>query len=184
MVSGVGLGAANSLSNVFGSSSSPASLSPDGVFPLEVLASVLGTPWVWAVVAFLAGFVALHTLAGPVVGVLSLLVADVTYYLSDSVTGYASFSSPELLYWGALAVPTGLVMGLCGSLTAQRRWWCILPGMAAPVAIVVLARPSGFGAHPAVADGPHVGYRAVALGVAVVAVWVWGLYRRRRSLSS
>lgn len=153
------------------------------MFPLEVLAAILGTPWAWAVVAFLAGFLALRIWAGPVVGVLSLLVADVTYYLSDSITGYASFSSPELLYWGALAVPTGLAMGLCGSLTAQRRWWCILPGVAAPVAVVVLARPSGsehIQPWPTLLTWAAV----VALGVAVVAVWVAGLYQRRQSLSS
>jgi len=62
------------------------------------------------------------------------LIADATYYLSDSLTGYAEFSNDELLAWGILAVPTGLVMGLFGALTAQRRRWSIVPGLMGPAA--------------------------------------------------
>lgn len=141
---GVLLGLLNSLSNLFGSPYSPASLAPGvGVFALEVLAAVLGTPGAWAATAFIAGTFAHRLWAGPVGGVAALLVADVTYYLSDSINGYAALSWDEVLFWAALAVPTGLVMGQLGVLASQPFWWSILPGLAGPAALVVLARPSG-----------------------------------------
>jgi hypothetical protein len=122
MVSGVLLGGLNSLSNVLGSPYSPHSLSHDGVFVLEVLGAVLGTPWARILTAFGAGWWARQIGAGPVAGVVSLMVADVTYYLSDSLTGYAGFSVNELVFWAVLGVPVGLAMGLLGALTGRRQW--------------------------------------------------------------
>ena len=81
------LGGSNSLSNVLGSPYSPHSLSHDGVFALELLGAVLGTTCAWILTAFGAGWWARRIGAGPVAGVVSLMVADVTYYLSDSLTG-------------------------------------------------------------------------------------------------
>jgi hypothetical protein len=143
VVSGALLGGANSLSNVLGSPYSPRSLSQNGIFVLEVLAAVLGTAWAWALTAFGAGWWARRIWAGPVVGVAALLIADVTYYLSDSLTGYAEFSNGELLAWGILAVPTGLVMGLLGALAVQRRRWSIVPGLMGPAAVALLAARIG-----------------------------------------
>ena len=178
LLTGVLLGLATSLSNVLGSPYSPASLSPDGVFALEVLAAVLGTPWAWAVVAFVTGWLAVQVTAGPIVGVVSLLTADLTYYLTDHVTGYAAFSPIEFLFWAGVAIPIGALMGLCGALTAQGSRWCIVPGLMPVVAVVAFARPSGsehIQPWPAVLTCTA----AAVLGVIAVMVWVRALHRHR-----
>ncbi len=177
LVCGLVLGLLNSLSNVFGSPYSPGSLAPgEGVFALEVLAAVLGTPGAWAVTAFLAGWLAHRIWAGPVAGVAALLIADLAYYLSDSLSGYAALSWDELLFWAALAVPTGLVMGLLGALAAQPVRWSILPGLAGPAVLVALARPSGSD-HLQPWPVQATLATAVVLGVVVVATWLGRLRR-------
>lgn len=177
---GLTLGLLNSLSNVFGSPYSPVSLAPgEGVFALEVLAAVLGTPAAWAITAFVAGWLTRRVWAGPIVGVAALLLADLAYYVSDSISGYAAMSWDEVLFWAALAVPTGLVMGLLGALAAQASWWSVLPGLAGPAALVVLARPTG---SDHIQPWPTQVTLAVAVGLAVVitGVWLGRLSRARR----
>lgn len=141
---GLSLGAANSLSNALGSPYSPVGLSPEGILPLQVLAAVLGTTWAWSITAFLAGWLARRIWAGPVAGMICLLIADLTYYFADRTSGYAGgLDRGGLLYWGLLAIPCGLGMGLLGALAAQRRWWSLAPSLAGPVIILLLATPTG-----------------------------------------
>lgn len=179
VVCGVLLGGVNSLSNVLGSPYSRRSLSQDGILALEVLAAVLGTTWAWALTAFGAAWWAQRTWAGPVVGVAALWVADLTYYLSDSLSGYAEFSSGELIIWGMLAIPVGLGMGLLGALAAQPRPWSILPGLSGPGAVVVLASRTG---SDRIQPWPAVVSWAVgaALTTAVVASWALSLRENSR----
>lgn len=77
-VVGVALGAANSLSNAFGSPYSPVRLRDEGILPLEVLGAVLGTTWAWALAAFLVGWLIGDVRRGGLAGAAALLVADVT----------------------------------------------------------------------------------------------------------
>ncbi|MCB0910932.1 MAG: hypothetical protein KDB60_04860 [Propionibacteriaceae bacterium] len=177
-VGGLLLGGLNSLSNVLGSPYSPQSLNPGGgVFALEVLAAVLGTPGAWAITAFIAGFLTGKIWSGPLVGVATLLIADLSYYLIDSTSGYAALSTDEVLYWAALAVPTGLVMGLLGALATQPHWWSILPGLAAPATLAALARSTGSG-H--IQPWPMQVTLAVAAALAVIILTTWSVRIRQR----
>ncbi len=112
--------------------------------PLKVLAAILGTTWAWAVTGFAAGWLAGRIWAGPLAGMICLLIADLSYYWVHKTSGYTSgFDSGGLLYLGMLVVPAGVGMGLLGSLAAQRRWWSLPAGLAAPAAIVIMAAPAG-----------------------------------------
>jgi len=175
---GIALGAANSLSNSLGSAYSPVGLSPDGILPLQILAAVLGTTWAWAVTAFVAGWIAGRIWAGPLAGVVALLIADGTYYWADKVSGYSGgFDGQGMLYWGLLAIPCGLGMGLLGSLASQPRWWSLAPGLAAPAAIMILASPTG---TADIQPWPSVVTYALAAiaGALIVGVWVYRVLLR------
>lgn len=88
VVTGMGLGGANSLSNVFGSPYSAYALRPyEGVFSLQVLAAIIGTAWAWALVAFVLGWWAPTGWLAPVTAVLALALAAVVYYFSDHAFG-------------------------------------------------------------------------------------------------
>ena len=177
-VAGGVLGGVNSLSNVLGSPYSPHSLSSSGVFVLELLAALLGTTWAWALTAFGAAWWSGSIRTGPVVGVASLLVADVTYYLSDSLSGYADFSGIEVLFWALLAVPVGLLMGLLGGLAAQPRWWSIVPALAGPATVVLMAGRTG---SNRIQPWPTVATWAIAaaLTVTLLGMWFVSLARQR-----
>jgi len=182
---GLLLGALNSLANVFGSPYSPRSLRPGrGIFALEVLAAVLGTPGAWALTAFAASWVAgvvcaLRWWAGPLVGITALLVADAAYYFCDDISGYAQGNLIEPLSWAALAIPVGALMGTLGALATRPETWSILPALAGPAVLAVLARRSGSDhIQPVPLVTTYV--TAAVLGVFVLASWAVRLHRAKR----
>lgn len=171
VVLGFGLGVTNSLCNALGSPYSPASLSVDGIFPMQVLAAALGTTWAWSFTGFVAGVIARRVWVGPLAGMLSLVVADFAYYGADKFSGYAGgMDVTEVLYWAALAVPCGLGMGLFGALAAQPHRWSLLPGLAAPVTILVLLQPSG---TPDLQPWPTVLAQTTAAVTTLVVLVAW-----------
>lgn len=145
MLAGLVLGGANSLSNVFGSPYSPHALRPyEGVFPLEVLGAVLGYPWTWALLAFAVGWWSSRAWLAPAMGVLALLVAVVTYYVSDFNFGLNDeLGTYEIAYWSLVSLVAGLVCGPLGKLARCRRWWGLLPGLAAPAVVALTSWPAG-----------------------------------------
>ena len=145
VIAGLALGGANSLSNVFGSRYGPHVLRPgEGIWPLEVLAAVLGTAWAWSLVAFGVGWWTRRAPAAAIAGVGALLVADLTYYISDFAFGLNDeLAIAEIAFWGVLALVVGSVMGLLGALAHHPAWWSIVVGLAAPAVIAGLARHSG-----------------------------------------
>lgn len=147
VIAGVLLGGTNSLSNVLGSPYSPHALRPnEGVFVLELLGAVLGTAWAWALVAFGLGWCATTRWLAPVMGTMALVVAAVVYYISDFAFGLNDeFGIFEMVYWVAVSLVAGPVMGLLGYLARSSRWWSLVPGLAAPgvIAIYSYANSSG-----------------------------------------
>lgn len=94
----------------------------------------------------------------------------------DSMSGCAALLGDDVLFWVALGVPAGLVMGLLGALAARSSWWSVLVGLAGSAVLVVLAGPTGsdnFQPWPTrVTLGAAIGF-AVLIG----AVWRGRLYR-------
>ena len=139
LAAGTLLGAVNSLSNVLGSPYSPHSLRPHtGVFPLEVLAAVVGTVWAWCLAAFAVGWVSPSVRRAAPTGALALVAASVVYYVSDHVFGLDDeLSAYEMAYWVLISFIVGPVFGIVGFLAGRPRGWSLIPGLAAPGIVVI-----------------------------------------------
>lgn len=147
VVTGMGLGGANSLSNVLGSPYSAYALRPyEGVFSLQVLAAIIGTAWAWALVAFVLGWWAPTAWLAPVTAVLALALAAVVYYFSDHAFGLNDeLETGEMAYWAVTSVGAGTVFGLLGHLARRPQLWSLLPGLVVPAVIVIftVSYPTG-----------------------------------------
>lgn len=80
-----------------------------------------------------------------------------------------AFAADEMLFWGALAVPTGVGMGVLGALAAQPHRWSLVPGLAAPALILLLSSLHRTGSD-AIQPWPGVVATMAALVTAVVVV--------------
>lgn len=147
LVSGVALGAANSMSNAFGSAYGPYTTTPgQGVRWLEYLSSWLGTPWAWALFAFGVGWFIRRLGAAALLATAGLLLAVLAYYVSDAALGLNErLSVTEILLWSVIALVVGPVMSALGSLARRPSRWSLLPGLAAPAVMAYfgLVLPSG-----------------------------------------
>lgn len=145
VIAGVLLGETNSLSNGLGSPWSPHSLRPgEGIFALELLAAIIGTAWAWALLAFILGWLSADMRLAPLMGSLALTMAAVTYYVSDFAIGLNDdFESYEMVYWVAVSLVVGPVMGLLGSYARSSRWWSLAAGLSAPAIIAITNYPAG-----------------------------------------
>lgn len=179
-LAGLLLGAANSLSNVVGSPYGPHPWRETGVFPLEVLAAMLGSTWAWALAAFGVGWW-VRSRCAPVAGVVALVAADVTYYVCDLLGGISDrFEVESVIVWAVLAVPVGAGMGALGALAAQPRWWSLFPGLSAPVLVAVLHDARG---SDHIQPWPAVLTNVLVAVLCVVVVGRWLLLVARRRLT-
>lgn len=150
LITGISLGALNSSSSAYGSAWGPRSLNPGvdgGIFALELIAATLGTMWAWAVVAFLAGWCVRRPFLAAAIGVLTLLIAVVTYYTSDLLLDVnGQFDTASAMLWAIISLGAGSTFGLLGALGSRGDRWSILPALAAPGIVVVeqlVGHPTG-----------------------------------------
>jgi len=134
VITGVLLGAANSLSSGLGSPYGPVAVAPlQGIRVLEFVAAWLGTAWAWALLAFAIGWLTDRlgsAVAGAVVGLIS---AVLTYYLTDSLLGVnSSLSTTEIEFWSLVALVVGPVMGAAGWAAHRGRGGASSPGCLHP----------------------------------------------------
>ena len=160
-LAGIALGVANSMSNAFGSAYGPFTTTPgQGVRWLEYVSSWLGTPWAWALFAFGVGWFTRRLGAAALLATAGLLLAVLTYYVSDAMLGVTDrLSVVEIQLWSVISLFVGPVMAVLGVLAQRARGWSLAPGLAAPALMVVL-RPHPPQRQPADrAVGPMGGAR-------------------------
>lgn len=146
LLAGIALGLANSMSNAFGSAYGPFTTTPgQGVRWLEYVSSWLGTPWAWALFAFGVGWFTRRLGAAALLATAGLLLAVLTYYVSDAMLGVNDrLSVIEIQLWSVISLFVGPIMAVLGVLARRAQWWSLAPGLAAPalMAYFGLTRPS------------------------------------------
>lgn len=64
-------------------------------------------------------------------------LSDHAFGLNDELDAFG------MAYWAVISVGAGSVFGLLGYLARSRKWWSLLPGMAAPAVVVLFSYPAG-----------------------------------------
>lgn len=140
-----------------------------GIFPLEVIAAVLGTAWAWCLTAFALGWWARGWREALGKGVGALVVAVVVYYVCDAAWGLTDgLSLAEIGWWATVSLVVGPAWALLGRAARRVHGWPGLAlGLLMPLTIVVLPRSGGSDhIHP----WPDAVAWVVAAGLAVALV--------------
>lgn len=131
IVAGVVFGALTSLANVLSSPFGEIGARVAGsdlAKVSKVLSLLLDAGWSWAALAVGVGWVAGSRVRGALGGLLVLVAATVSYYVTDV---YLWDASTDMIMWLVMAVPLGLILGMVGALARR-------PGMTGLIAALIV----------------------------------------------
>jgi hypothetical protein len=162
VVAGVLFGALTSLANVLSSPYGEIGARVAGTdlaTTSKVLSLLLDAGWSWAALAVAAGWVAGAPVRGALGGLLALVAATVSYYVTDV---YLWDAGTDMIAWLLVGMPLGLVLGTVGALARQ-------PGMTGLIAALIV--PTGAAVQMVVL--PPGEYLTTSLPATVAEAIVW-----------
>ncbi|MEU1459040.1 DUF6518 family protein [Streptomyces avermitilis] len=175
IVAGMVFGALTSLANVLSSPYGEIGARVAGTNlakASKVLSLLLDAGWSWAALAVAVGWVAGSRVRGALGGLLALVAATVSYYVTDL---YLWDAGTDMIAWLVVGVPLGLILGTVGALARQ-------PGMTGLIAALIV--PIGAAAQMVVLPPGEYFTTSLPETVAEAIVWtgavfgaVWALYR-------
>ncbi|WP_331736395.1 DUF6518 family protein (plasmid) [Streptomyces canus] len=175
IVAGVVFGALTSLANVLSSPYGEIGARVAGTDlakASKVLSLLLDAGWSWAALAVAVGWVAGSRVRGALGGLLALVAATVSYYVTDL---YLWDAGTDMMAWLVVGVPLGLILGTVGALARQ-------PGITGLIAALIV--PTGAAAQMVVLPPGEYLTTSLPETVTEAIVWtgavfgaVWALYR-------
>ncbi|WP_406482617.1 hypothetical protein [Streptomyces sp. NBC_01615] len=162
VVAGVVFGALTSLANVLSSPYGEIGARVAGTDlakASKVLSLLLDAGWSWAALAVAVGWVAGSRVRGALGGLLALVAATVSYYVTDV---YLWDACTDMIAWLVVGLPLGLILGTVGALARQ-------PGMTGLIAALIV--PTGAAVQMVVL--PPGEYLTTSLPATVAEAIVW-----------
>lgn len=138
----------------------------------KVLSLLLDAGWSWAALAVAVGWAAGSRVRGALGGLLALVAATVSYYVTDA---YLWDAGTDMIVWLVVGLPLGLILGTVGALVRRPGLTGLIAALIVPVgaAVQMVALPPGEGLTTSL---PGTVAEAIAWTGAVFGA-VWALYR-------